>query len=349
MAVLPQKLTSLLTGRSPQAPETVPLPGIGGVTEGEGPAGQSGFPGSTSSTRHFRGATPRAAKIRADSDTGFEQGLSPVPQTRQASYRGDLPGAAVRGPRATPSVSTPTPRAVEILQGNSPAEFYGGLPLKTRPGFNTTANPLGRDGVAPNSVRDTETPMIRRQPQISIGVPGAANVRNTIAQRWKNAPGQVHGYLSAPRADQGSLLGDVEGAGGAGRGPIAVPVDALNRFVFAGGGVQTWYMLRKMPYVGHGDGARGANLDGTRRYAAGPPDEGLVNAGMGSYGISRARGPVHRPVSFAEPAPWTTNYYDTTPDVGLADTQATAPQAPDQVYTSSQPSRAALVNPTGRR
>ena len=46
--------------------------------------------------------------------------------------------------------------------------------LGTSPGLNDTAggNLLGRDGVAPNSVRHTETPMTLRQPQISVGVPG---------------------------------------------------------------------------------------------------------------------------------------------------------------------------------
>jgi hypothetical protein len=103
-------------------------------------------------------------------------------------------------------------------------------------------------------------------------------------------------------------------------------------------------MLREMPYGGRGDGARGAALSGQRYYATGQRDQ-FGNAGQGDYGIARERG-GKRPVSFTEPAPWSTNYYDTTDSVGTADTPGTNTQAPNQVYYS--PSSGRAVNTTGR-
>lgn len=311
----------------PQPPQGSPLgevqPGLGGYDMPAGPAGQSGFPGSTSAVRTFRGATPRAVKIEADTNTGFEQGLSATPQVRQVPR---TPGVRIRNPRLAPAVSTPQPELTRQLQNNSPAEFYGGPPLKVRQGDETAGgNPLGKQGG--HSVRDTETPMTQRQPQISGGVPGSANVRNTIAERYKNPPGQAHTYMSAPRGDQ-----------------AAQPVTVENRFVFEGGGVQTWYTERQMPYTGRGDGARGADLNGQRYYAEGAPQ--FLNAGSGSYGVGRLQGPNHRPTNFQQPAPWSANYYDTTDSVGTADQPGTAAQSPNLVYTS--PSAGRATNTTGR-
>jgi hypothetical protein len=123
--------------------------------------------------------------------------------------------------------------------------------------------------------------MTQRQPQISVGTPGAENVRNEVAQRYKEAPGRVRTYLSAPR-------GDLAGEGGGPLGQVASPVSVPSRFVFAGGGVQTWTATRRMPYSGPGNGARGAHLDGRRYYATGQDDQ-FVNGGRGQYGY-RASG-----------------------------------------------------------
>lgn len=318
-------LIARLFGGRPRPPDPDPLPGQGGYAMPAGRYGEGGFPGSTSVTRTFgKGTSPRIAKIRADHLGGFEQGLG-GPQTRQASFRGDQPTL----PRQTPSVSTPQPVLTEQLQA-SPAEFYGGPKLKTDPPLNDTAggNPLSEaEAAGGHSVRDGETPMTRRQPQISLDTPGANNVRNEVALRYKERPGQMHVYQSAPRGDT----------------PGSTPVVAQNRFVFAGGGVQTWYMERQMPYTGRGDGARGADLNGQRYYAAGPP--AFLNGGQGQFGVSRLRG-GKRPVSFTEPAPWTSNFYDTTGSVGTTDNPGTPSQAPDLVYVSPQAPRAS--NGTGR-
>jgi hypothetical protein len=114
--------------------------------------------------------------------------------------------------------------------------------------------------------------------------------------------------------------------------------------VFAGGGVQTWSVQRQMPYNGRGDGARGADLNGTRYYATGAPVN--VNGANGEYGIGRLRGPNHRPTVFTEPAPWSQNYYDTTQTTGTPDQPGPATQAPDMVYVSPSAGRAS--NSTGR-
>lgn len=328
-------LIAALFGGKSRPPDPDPLPGQGGYDMPPGPYGGSGFPGSTSSTRTLKGLNPRAAKVRSDSNTGFEQGLSAVQQVRQASYRGDHPTK----PRQTPSVATPQPELTRLMQENSTAEWFGGQPLQNQPGYDLAGlNPLsGAAQAGGHSVRDTETPKVsKRAVQISTGVPGSNNVRNQIAQRYKNRPGQAHTYRPAPRADQPGSTPSTAA--------IGEPVTVENRFVYAGGGYESYWAERQMPYNGRGDGARGAQLSGERYYAAGPP--AFENGGNGMYGVARLRGPNHRPTVFAEPAPWSTNYYDTTADVGTTEVPGTPTQAPDMVYTSPSPGRAS--NSTGR-
>jgi hypothetical protein len=332
-------IARLLGGRPQPGSAEAATAGQGGYTHGPGPAGQSGFPGSTSSTRTFKGASPRSVKIESDRIGGFDQGFDGV-QTVQAS-RTFAEGQF--NPRDTPYVSTPRPRTIASLR-QSPAEFYGGLAgttTQTSPGNQIAGgNPLtGAQQAGGHSQRDTEYPEpYARQIQISTDVPGSNNVRNQIAERYKAVPGQLRTYRAAPRADaEGSTPSTAVTPG---------EVTVQSRFVFAGGGVQTYYMERQMPYNGRGDGGRGADLNGTRYYATGAPE--FPNAGMGAYGVERLRGPLHRPTMFAEPAPWSAQYYDTTASVGTPDSPGTASQSPDMVYVSPEPSRGALVNPTGR-
>lgn len=346
-------LIAALFGGKPRPPDPDPAPGIGGVATPPGPAGQTGFPGSTAQTRTFPGRNPRGipgdwTTIKADTNYGFEQGLSSTPQVRQESFRGDVAGSATRNPRLSNPVATPQPVLTDVMQGNSPTEFFGGQPLKTRTGSNNIGgNPLGRDGLHADSVRDTETPMTQRQPQISVGTPGAENVRNQIAERYKQRPGQVHTYQSAARADQAPVNpGGQATDGNVHPERVRQEVSVQNRFVFEGGGQQTYGMLRQMPYVGRGNGARGADLNGQRYYAEGQSDQ-FFNAGQGDFGIAREQGSGYkRPVGFTEPAPWTQNFYDTTDSVGTVDNPGTPSQSPDMVYTSPTTGRAS--NSTGR-
>lgn len=287
-------LISRLFGGNTRPPETDPLPGVGGYAMPPGPAGQTGFPGSTGSTRTFSAHNTSAAKLplRGQANTGL--------------IRAEL--------QSTPGTNKGGPTD----NTNPLNQTAGGHPLS------------GAQAVGGHSEIDTTTPYSRAQPQISRDIPGAQNVRNTKAQSYKAVPGQVRSYESAPRADQANLA---PGDGGAGLGPVTTQVTGVSRFVFDGGGVETWAVDRRIPYTGRGDGLRGAQLDGNRYYAAGQYDQ-FVSAQSGKYGVERLRG-GKRPVNFTQPAPWTGNYYDTTTQVE----QQTAPQAPDAVYVSPVPAR----------
>jgi hypothetical protein len=346
-------LIAKLFGGKPSPAGTEPVPGIGGYTPGAGPAGQTGFPGSTSQVRANRGKTPRAVKIEADTDTGWENGLSGTPQVRQASFRGDVPGSAARSPRATSLVITPQPVVTAQLQQNAPGrEFFGGPMLKTSPGLNDTAGGvIDRTGAAAMGLpmadtRDTTTPWTAAQPQIGGNVPGAQNVRNTVAERYKQAPGQLHTYLSAPRPDQAPANpGGQATDGNVHPGAVVTPVTVPSRRF--DDGVISWSVLREMPYGGRGDGARGADLNGQRYYATGQAGQ-FANAGQGEYGIARQNGSqVKRPVGFTQPAPWTANFYDTTSSTGtIGDPNQAPAQQPQAVYYSPGGLRAS--NGTGR-
>lgn len=340
----------LFGGRS-RPPDPDPLPGVSGYRMPTGRTGEGGFRGSTSPTRTFKGSNPRNVGVRADTNTGWEGGLGSTQDVRQASYRGEVPGATSRNPRLTSRVVTPQTRIGQNMQNASPAEFYGGPMLKTGPGNNTAGGsplaPAARAGG--HSKMDTTTPKVRRQPVIGAGIPGGTNVRNNFAQRFKNKPGEMHTYKSAPRADQAKPNRAGQATDGNVHADDAVTqVTVPNRFVYPGGGNTTWTVQRQMPYNGRGDGARGADLNGQRYYAEfHGGQQQFMNAGQGDYGIARARGGDHkRPVSFQEPAPWTANFYDTTEDLGYQDTPNSPSHAPNMVYVSPSTGRAS--NNTGR-
>jgi hypothetical protein len=341
-------IAALTKRRAPSTPFDPALEGIGGDTSGPGPAGASGFPGSTSQTRTFRGLSPRAVKLESDTNSGFDQG-SDGTETRQV---GRAYSEGWSNPRDTPDVTTPRPRITASLR-TDPREWFGGLPLRSdavAPANDIVGgNPLMRaQDVGGHSTYDTETPRTARQPDISGGVPGSQNVRNTIAQRYKNPPGQLHTYQSRPRPDQAPVNpGGQATDGNVHPDRVVSLVTVPNRFVWGQGGVQTWSVERQMPYGSgeRGDGARGADLNGTRYYAEGPPVN--TNGGLGAYGVSRLRGPNHRPVFFSEPAPWTSQFYDTTASVGTPDSPGPGGQSPDAVYVSPDPGRGSLTG-TGR-
>jgi hypothetical protein len=335
-------LIAALFGGKRRTPTTGdPMPGLGGYTLPPGPTGQTGFPGSTKQTRTFRGNNPRSVGLRADTNTGFEQALSSQEQTRQVSYRGDEAGAATRSPRATPNVGTRQPVMTVAMQ-QTPGTLAGGPMLKTGQGNNTAGGHTltGAAEAGGHSALDTQTPWRNAQPQIGVGVPGSNNVRNTRALRYKEAPGNSHTYKSAPRPDITPVLRGGQAVDGNVKPDLAVTeVTVPNRFVFAGGGNQTWSVQREMPYR-QGDGQRGAHLNGQRYYSTGQ-EEQFGNAGMGEYGRARKAG-GKRPVSFTEPAPWTSQFYDTTEQVQ----SSSQSQAPAAVYVSPSAGRAS--NSTGR-
>lgn len=334
-------IAALFGGRS-RPPDPNPLPGVGGYRMPPGRTGGTGFPGSTSSTRTFPGRNPRLAELRADSNTGWESGLGSTSRTDQHAYRGDVPGANTANPRATPGVATPRGRLRELLQ-DTPATLAGGPMLHTGPGNDTAgANRL----VQPSPVNDTQTPVVRRRVVIGQGTPGAQNVRNQVAQRYKNAPGQVHTYRSAPRGDLPTVLRNGQaGDGNVHPDEAVTSVSVPNRFVAFGGGYLSYAMLRMMPYNGRGDGARGAQLDGRRYYATGQ-DVQFANGGMGEYGRRRQQGAKVPTVPFTEPAPWSSSTYVTTDSIGQPESPGTDAQVPQLVYVSPSAGRAG--NGTGR-
>jgi hypothetical protein len=340
-------IAALFGGRDRPQDNTNPVPGIGGYAMGPGPAGQSGYPGSTSATRTMRGRNARLAKIRSDTNTGWESGLGSDTVTQQGSYRADTHGSKIVSPRDTPTVTTPKGQLRQDMQ-STPGEFYGGPMQRTGPGNNTAGGvpltPAARAGG--HSQRDTTTPWIQAQYPIGGDAPGSNNVRNQIAQRYKNTPGQVRTYRSAPRADQTPVLSKGQNADGNVRAELAAQdVTVPSRFVMPGG--QTgWSIQRRMPYTSAGDGSRGAHLNGQRYYGTGQQDQ-FWNAGQGNYGIERQRGSGNkRPVAFTEPAPWTANFYDTTSEVGTTDAPGTPTQGGQAVYVSPSAGRAS--NSTGR-
>lgn len=337
-------IAALFGGRKTPPVDTNPHPGIGGYAMGPGPAGQTGFPGSTRQTRTFQGNNPRPVKVRSDTNTGFEQQLGDQVQVRQASYRGDVAGGATRNPRLTGATGSRQPVLTELMQ-DTPGTFYGGPLLRTGPG-NDTAGGVPMSGAAAaggHSQREGTTAWRAAQPVIGTGTPGANNVRNQVAQRYKARPGEMHGYTSASRADLPPVnRGGQNTDGNVHPAAATTGVSVASRFVFDGGGSQSWSVQREMPYAGRGDGARGADLNGHRYFATGQQTQ-FWNAGQGDYGIARKAGGDHkRPVSFTTPAPWTANFYDTTDGVA----QDTTAQSPNMVYVSPTTGRA--TNGTGR-
>lgn len=346
-------IAKLFGGKESPALDMEPAPGVGGYTLGAGPANQTGFPGSTKQTRTFPSPpnSPRVAKIRADTDSGANNAMGTTPEVRQVSYRGDVKGANIRNPRATPAVVLPQTAIRQEMQHNSDAEFYGGPALRTRPGNETAGGYINRSaanrmGLQAADARDTTTPWTDAQPEIGGHAPGAQNVRNDVAERYKYPGGIMHTYQSAPRADQAiPNRGGQATDGNVHPGSVTQSVTVPDRFF--DDGVIGWSVLREMPYGGRGNGARGADLNGQRYYATGQSDQ-FWNAGQGGYGIARQRGAGNkRPVSFTQPAPWTAQYYDTTADVGTQDNPNDNPaQQPSSIYVSPGGLRAS--NSTGR-
>ena len=341
-------LIARLTGRkAPKTPWDPALEGMAGARQGPGPTGEQGYPGSTSATRYFKGASPRDVELDSDTVVGFNQGF----EGEQTRMIGRAYSEGHNRPRDTPEVTTPQPATIGELR-RVPTEWYGGVPLRSdavSPAQHAAGSGLnalsGSAAIAgpQGSTMDTETPRVDRQPDISGGVPGSNNVRNEYAQRYKNRPGEMHTYHSASRPDQ--KVKGLNTDGNAFFAPSTL-VTVISRFVWNQGGVQTWSVQRQMPYTGRGDGARGAQLSGTRYYASGPPIN--VNGGLGDYGVARLRGDkTKRPVSFTEPSPWTAQFYDTTASVGTVDAPGTNSAAPSAIYVSPDPGRAGM-NSTGR-
>lgn len=199
-----------------------------------------------------------------------------------------------------------------------PREFYGGSPYMGQAAELT----VNETGLNPPHSRDAE--QITR-PMIS----GRSAYKGTRNSR----------HYTGDKARPEDMAEDGSGS--------------PRRFVYRGGGVETYQFERPMPYDDHGtvriatearpDGVlvrvpyhrRGSVLDGQRLFMEPVASKygGLGNQG-GQIGITRKRGSRHhRPTVFAEPAPHTARYYDTTRATGTPASPGSVAQ-PDLVHVS---------------
>lgn len=277
-----------LKDRSPRAP-AVPEPGLGGYDYPRGPYGATGFPGSTPAAR----------------DTH--------PDRRPEGARGL--------------------RQLNVSQNQ--AEW---VELPTRRANGTPRQPRARQ------MRST-SPERREIPRIG-GAPGSGNVRNQIAQRYKARPELWRPYR--PSANPGKTGAHLDGAAqyhpgtqvsghpdgkpipGMPSNPGMTPplVTVQSRFSEPEGGSQEGYAVnRPLVFAKGGVGSfqgapngynfhlRGGRLTGQRYFGA-LADQQRIGLDTDAYGLSRARGPRHRPVRFEQPTPWAANYYDLPPSAG---------------------------------
>lgn len=283
---MPAQTVKRRTGLKNKTPRAgVPLPGIGGYDYPRGPFGATGFPGSTpASPRTHTEARPEGAR-----------GL----------------------------------RQLTVTQNQ--AEW---VLLPTRRANGTPRQPRARQ------MRST-SPEQRMTPVIG-GAPGSQNVRNQVAQRYKAVPGQLHTYrvspnpgktgarLDAPsRYHPGTFVhGHPDGKPIPGQPPqsgLGPMVTVPSRFVSAEGAQEGYAVNRPLLFAKGGTPApypqgyagnehvRGARMTG-QRYVGALADQQRIGLPSDAYGLSRARGPRHRPVSFQQPEPWTANYYDQPPE-----------------------------------
>lgn len=299
---MPAVTTKRRAGLKPRTPrEGVPEPGIGGYDYPRGPYGATGFPGSTP-------ASPRThTESRPEGGRGLRQ-----------------------------------------LDAEANQDEWASLPTRRRNG--TPRQPFARQ------MRSTSAE--HRMVPVSEHAPGSQNVRNEYAQRFRAVPGQVHAYRPSPNPGKtGAHLtgpsqhhpstvvhGEPDGAPVPGMpsqpGPPYVLVPS--RYVSREGG-QEGYAVNRPETFAKGSVAgfpsgykgdehlRGGRLTGQRYFGA-IADQQRIGLDSDAYGISRRRGPRHRPVRFQTPEPWTANYYDVAPEQGKT--------APDMIHRS--PSRPRL-------
>ena len=317
---MPGNYTKRRTGLKPRTPRAaVPLPGVGGYDYPRGPYGATGFPGSTPAAVHVHPQTQDGRRDRQLTTTAI--------------------WARDTGPEATDVTPTRTPRPqpsysdVEFTPGTTdPASRYirrNGSPRQPR--YRT-----GRENWAE-----------RRMTPVIGGAPGSQNVRNQVAQRYKARPELIRAYTPAPNPGKtgahlngpaqyhpgtfvyGSPEGKPVPGMDANPGTDSPVVTVQSRYVSPEGSMEGYAMDRPLLFARGGiapypssyvrftgnQHLRGARLTGDRYFGA-LRDQQMIGLDTDAYGISRARGPRHRPVKFEQPQPWSANYYDVAPDAG---------------------------------
>lgn len=336
MAGTYSKRRSGLKDRSPRV--AVPLPGVGGYDYPRGPFGATGFPGSTPGAPHVHTQGP---------DGRLDRQLTAI----EVWARDTGPEALDPGPVRVPKPQTPYGQVRFTPGSTQPASRF------VR-GDGTPRQPTARTGA--------ETRPERRMTPVIGGAPGSQNVRNTIAQRYKARPELIRAYRPAPNPGKtGAALngpsqyhpgvfsyGNPDGkpVPGMDSNPGTGTVTVQSRFVSAEGSQEGYAVDRPLMFARGGVAPypdsyvrstgvhhlRGGRLTGQRYFGA-LRDQQRIGLESDSYGIARARGPRHRPVSFTPPAPWTANYYDVPADMSV--------QPSDMVHTSPSRGRRATNKP----
>jgi hypothetical protein len=333
-------------GLKPKSPRVaVPLPGVGGYDYPRGPYGATGFPGSTPAARKTHAQTGDGRKDRQLTTTGI--------------------WARDTGPEFTDPAPTVTPRpqppygSVRFLPGTEPSP--GNRFLR---GNGTPRLPRARR-MEQTSPERRETPVIGR----AIGS-AAKHVRNDYARRYLADPLMVRGYRPSPnpgktgaalngqsRYHPGTFIyGHPDGKPIPGMYPqpgVPPEVTVQSRYVSLEGSQEGYAMDRPLMFARGGVAPypdsyvsstgvhhlRGGRMTG-ERYVGALDDQARIGLDTDAYGISRARGPRHRPVRFEQPQPWTANYYDVPADQSSS--------APDLIHQAPSRPRAGRAVRRGR-
>lgn len=239
-------------------------------------------------------------------------GVGGYDMPRGPTGEGGFPGSTSASPSVHPQ--TPDGRRDRQLTPEDAQNEWKYLPTRRING--TPRQPYARNKKQAN---DTYTPST---PIIGGNAPGSQNVRNSVAQKYKATPGQMREYLSSPNPAKngGQTSGNTDNGVVIGGEPQPVVVNS--RYVSPEGAQEGFAADRQIPYRIHerpggyrgAPSVRGADLSGQRYTMAGK--ENVNQGGHGSFGIARKRGPLHRPVRFEMPGPWTANYRDEAPDEG---------------------------------
>ena len=319
-------------------------PGEGGYDYPRGPYGATGFPGSTPAAlrrvRHSQLADgrddPQFLGVPTSDTSQLEQQWATVPRrTRQAStYRGGEP---------------------ELVRNDLTAQRPKS-PWRPTPGVGPPENGRAAGWDFPARKKRLSTGPERRETPIIGALTSMGQrkqVRNDYAVRYKADPLAVREYRVSPNPGKtgarlmgpsqyhpGTIVyGDPDG------GPIpAMPfnpgmtpptVTVQSRFFSAEGAQEGYAMDRPMVFTKGGlppaqpRGAdphiRGARMSG-QRYFGDLADQARIGLDSDAYGLSRRRGPRHRPVRFTMPSPRSTNFYDVPGHEGT--------EAPDMVFRS---------------
>lgn len=311
----------------------LPEPGVGGYGYPRGPFGATGYPGSTPAT---------LGRVKRQDREGRKD-----PQFRN---RPTITASGIRARDTGPEFLDPTP-----VMTPKPQPSYG--EVRFRPGTSPRpGNRFIRENGSPRQpfarlMRATR-PEHRMTPVIGgIGQRTPKDVRNDVAQRWKADPLKVRGYRPSPNPGLAGARGagpsryhpgtTVYGNPGADPGGLIYheppEVVVQSRYVSHEGSQEGYAMNREMLFTKGGTPAaiphgaaphiRGGRYSGQRYFGA-ITDQQRIGLPSDSYGIARARGPRHRPVSFVRPAPWTANYYDVAPAEGT--------QSPDMIHRSAK-------------